>query len=278
MLKIISLNEPLFEKTLHKPTAETLNEIFHILLKIDPGTDPNPILSTGETPFHIAVQECDWRLSWMFFRHPGLKDKNPKDVRGVTPMHYLVPFPSMHSMIYEMWDMGISKNPVSLNKNSVLIIAIKQKQWPLVGKLLDGDIPPDEVPNFVQKGPFGETAAYLLAQAGQLTWLKKIWAMGSEINPVTEYGITLISVAAEFGHWDIVKAVLDQDGAENITLPSHRGVTVMHHLVGCPDVSLIQRMWDLGAPRNPVDDRGVSVLDKAYLAANLTLVGLIESR
>lgn len=205
------------------------------LIELDSNTNVNCFNLSGQSPLMIAAECGNIEMVKYLVKHNA--NINHQDCKGETALEYAILNGRLNVVRYLIQmehDVNLKewKNQSLIFRSkgkmrpswfettygdrwTLLMIAVKNKQVDILCFLLDV-IPPNEKQKYLDAdNRFGYTALMIAAQSGHLEILKILLDNGSSINNQTKFGITAVIIAAERGNKEILKYLLEK-GADPI--------------------------------------------------------------
>ena len=211
--------------------------------------DKNPRNNEGVTPLHIlAANGC--HLDFFNLILHEVDDKNPMDENGFTPLHYAADKGHLDMFRHILTILGKSILPVST-------IPVQFKDWPIVLSRM--------------------TPLHLAAMNGHFPIVKYLAILLEDdlkdINPSQGEGLTVLHLAAFHGHIEIVSFYTQRledvnpmgNGSWNCRTPLHLAACEGH-------LDVVKHLCDKLRDKNPCDDAGMTPLHEASKKGRLHVV------
>lgn len=122
----------------------------------------------------------------------------------------------------------------------------------------------------------GRTPLTAAAERGHLDVVKVLLEHGATINTQDGFGKTALIAAVRSGSLDLVKYLIDKDADPNIR--STEGTSALHIAAACGHLPIISILLDMGMPINLTDKYGMTPLFMACGAGNVETVRYLLSR
>ena len=160
--------------------------------------DKNPRNIKGLTPLHIIAQKASQKgnLEICKFILGCVEDKNPKDCRGRTPLHFAAKEGHL-SVCKLIMKMISDKNPSCEEGKTPLHLAAVEGHLDICQLLLRN------TKNTHPKDKLGWTPLHFASQSGHLIVCQTILNKSKENNPIANDGTTPLHLAALNGHLSV---------------------------------------------------------------------------
>ena len=197
------------------------------------------IVTKIDSDIHIAASHGDLEKVKKIVRN--LKNKNPQNEDGITPMH-----------------LAASSGHLAIVKFLVPLVRDKNPKAHL-----------DSI-------EVGKTPLHCAAEAGHLDIIEYLLEnIEGDINPTDATMATAFHMAAQQGHLNVVSFYTRQLSNPNpAKLPNNefRGWTPLHHAAGNGHLPIVKHICNLLEDKNPEDDIGFTPLHNAAYRGHLEVV------
>jgi ankyrin repeat protein len=160
---------------------------------------------------------------------------------------------------------GMDINSVDAQGNTLLMIAVRERNQPLLEYLLGNRC------NVLAKNKFGDSALMLAALAGDLGAVRRLIDAQAEIDPP---GWTPLLYAAYNGHADVAAYLLER-GAR-IDRQSASGLSALMVAAKNGHLEVAELLVQRGASTSLADQNGRKAADHAAASGNTRIVELLE--
>ena len=157
------------------------------------------------------------------------------------------------STIQDLLVRGFDANTPDPNGQTALILAIREPSPKVVAQLLGWPKTDIEARNSV-----GESPLMLASLTGQLEWVKKLVAMGADVN---KPGWTSLHYAATRGHLAVMDYLLENHAYIDASSPNESTPLMMAALYGTP--SAVKLLLEAGADPSIKNALGLTAIDFA---------------
>jgi len=182
------------------------------------GADPNVRDPDGETPLHIAAEQCRADLAELLLRHGA--DPNAKNVRGETPLHRAV-WERCGAVVELLLRRGADPNARDADGETPFHKAVSVGDVALVELLLKHGADPNA------RDKEGWTPFH---HAGRVELVELLLRYGADPNARTDAGVTLLHSAAISGNVKLAEILLSRGADPNARAAD--GATPLHIATG----------------------------------------------
>ena len=216
------------------------------------GQIDNRMSELENTALHYSAYHGNVGVFQFLFENSD--DKNPRNINGVTPLHYAARPQNIETKPERLEIFKIilahvtDKNPRNNVGYTVLHYAAIHNNCD-IGKLVI-----DKITDKNPQGHYNCTPLHYAAHNGNVEFCKLILDNVTDKNPMNDNGNTPLHCAAEKGHLDVVKLIVPQVDEKN---PSNDDrTTPLHYAAKNGNFGIIDYMKDFVGDRNPLDNLG----------------------
>lgn len=248
------------------------NNLEMVRYLVEHGADTNIADFKGNTPLLFAADHGFFVILKYLVEHGA-------DIHKINEHHdnaisFAAEFGHWNIVKY-LGDLGTDVNCCNVAGGSPMILASDKGYFEIVQYLLDKGAPVTPV-GTDQDTPLGE-ACY----RGRLQTVKLLLERGSAaeeiINARNMYGSTALLLAAENGHFDVVKLLVEA-GAD-IDIPTNYGSTPLLYGANCGNMNIVKLLVERGAKMLTVNDGGYTMVGTCVVEGELEILKyLFEAR
>ena len=238
-----------------------------------------------ENQLHLAAEYGDLQIVSFYTKifdnpNPRVFDSENQKINGTTPLHVAAQFGHLE-IVQQISNLLQDKNPADENQFTPLHLAARYGHLDIVQFLV-----PQLENKFPKSGSIkyegtlrewhGMTPLHEAAVNGHLKVIEYLLTfVDDDINPPQGIGFTVMSIAAYFGHLDVVSYYTEK--LENVN-PKQKsgdefnGRTPLHYAAEKGHLSVVEHICNLLQDKNPSDDNGYTPLHNAAFNGHLQIV------